>query len=100
MTQQCGHDEQWTAYRNPVDAESEQFCLFCEVERLRQAVKILYAGTIQGHSAHWDNEGTHGANCPACKSARLHREAAAKCLGYVPDSFFLDEAAEAARSEA
>ena len=170
MTQQCGHDEQWLAYRNPVDPNSDQYCLFCEcerlrtlhadspnrnygdgdamalwqriddfradpdatlapddvralaewwsdihdtlgemderncelareVERLRQAVKILYAGTIQGHSAHWDNEGTHGANCPACESARLHREAAVKCLGYVPDSFFLDEAAEAARSK-
>ena len=35
MTQPCGHDEQWTAYRNPVDVNSERYCLFCEVERLR-----------------------------------------------------------------
>ena len=41
MTQPCGHDERWLAYRNPVDAESERYCLFCEVERLRGIVDRL-----------------------------------------------------------
>ena len=30
----CGHDEKWMAYRNPVDASSERYCVFCEIERL------------------------------------------------------------------
>jgi hypothetical protein len=62
-----------------------------EIEVLKKAVGLLYAGTIQGHADHWDNEGTHGANCPACKFAQIQREAAAKLLGYIPDLIYSEE---------
>ena len=37
----CGHDERWLAYRNPVDAQSDQYCVFCENERLAAIVDRL-----------------------------------------------------------
>jgi hypothetical protein len=40
-TQPCGHAERWLAYKNPVDAGSEQYCVFCEMERLRAIVDRL-----------------------------------------------------------
>ena len=41
MTQPCGHDEQWLAFRNPVDPNSDHYCLFCECERLQAIVDLL-----------------------------------------------------------
>ena len=41
QTQPCGHAASWLAYKNPVDAGSEQYCVFCEMERLRAIVDRL-----------------------------------------------------------
>ena len=37
----CGHDEKWLAYRNPVDVHSDTYCVFCELERLQAIVDRL-----------------------------------------------------------
>lgn len=34
----------------------------------------LSEGMLGAHSAHWDRQGTHGANCPACKANSFARE--------------------------
>lgn len=36
VSQPCGHAAKWLAYRNAVDLQSERYCLFCEIERLRE----------------------------------------------------------------
>ena len=41
MTEKCGHDEQWLAFKNPVNAGSERYCLFCEIGRLGAIVDLL-----------------------------------------------------------
>ncbi len=44
------------------------------IHRLEAAYAVAYEATYQGHSAHWDKQGTHGANCPACIEARKARK--------------------------
>jgi hypothetical protein len=41
-TQPCGHATHWTAYRNPVDAGSALYCVFCEMERLQAEARVLW----------------------------------------------------------
>jgi len=36
--------------------------------------EALEAAPPGNHSGHWDREGTHGANCPACIEYREWRE--------------------------
>ena len=73
----CGHDEQWLAYRNPVDMQSEQFCVFCELERLRaqlpdgmQYCTIQFLECEKGHgrltATNWVKHG-----CDTCEIERL-----------------------------
>lgn len=49
------------------DAEKE---LSAE-RRAREGLELTIRGVLDewrtGHAMHWDREGTHGANCPACK---------------------------------
>ena len=47
--------------------------LFAENGVLRKVYRLAYQATHQGHSTHWDKQGTHGANCPACIQARKAR---------------------------
>jgi hypothetical protein len=35
---QCGHDQKWLAYRDPISA-ARPFCVFCEIERLQQELE-------------------------------------------------------------
>jgi len=51
-----------------------------EVRQYKEAYKIAYEATFQGHLAHWDTKGTHGANCPECIAAREAREKCEKIL--------------------
>lgn len=42
----CGlHDERWLAYRNPVDANSETYCLFCRIAVLEEALRPFAAAS-------------------------------------------------------
>jgi len=55
-------------------------------------VDALYASLLAGdsHYAHWDREGTAGANCPACRARRDANDRAydalrqAKAAGVIP----------------
>lgn len=50
--------------------------LQAENERLKQAAALYKEASFQGHSSHWDSQGTGGANCPACaKASSLRRQA-------------------------
>lgn len=50
--------------------------LEAENERLKQAAALFREASFQGHSSHWDSQGTSGANCPACsKASNLRRQA-------------------------
>lgn len=50
--------------------------LQAENERLKQAAALFREASFQGHSSHWDSQGTSGANCPACsKASNLRRQA-------------------------
>lgn len=44
VTQPCGHAARYTVLRDAVDKQSERYCLFCEVERLRSelASQVAY----------------------------------------------------------
>jgi hypothetical protein len=99
MTQPCGHDERWLAYRNPVDANSERYCLFCEVERLQSIVDRYTSTTADGVRVGpgdfiFNREGrelrmTRYATCPT-----------GKLMAYPDVCYSTLEAAEAARKEA
>jgi hypothetical protein len=57
-TQDCGHAAQWLAYRNPVDQRSERYCVFCELQRLREleaaAAEVGRLETlVEGDMADW-----------------------------------------------
>ncbi len=45
-TMPCGHARHWQAARNPADAKSEWYCLFCEVARLQDDL----ASTRRSHA--------------------------------------------------
>ena len=50
--------------------------LEAENERLKQAAALFREASFQGHSSHWDSQGTNGANCPACfRASSLRRQA-------------------------
>lgn len=51
-TMPCGHARHWLAYRNPVDPKSEQYCLFCEVERLRGRLAKIEAAVPDAREAY------------------------------------------------
>lgn len=53
--QPCGHAAKWMAYRNPVDAKSERYCVFCEVERLQTAI-VTFCKSRRGACDGWKRQ--------------------------------------------
>lgn len=49
--QPCGHAKHWTAYRNPVDAGSALYCVFCELERL-QGIEAALPKDAEGNAVY------------------------------------------------
>ena len=59
----------------------------CKVIRLHKVIAILNTATYQGHTEHWDKQGTAGANCPACLRASRLRTRAQEILRYTPGHY-------------
>lgn len=59
-----------------IKAKAHADLIKAENERLKQAAALFREASFQGHSSHWDSQGTSGANCPACsKASNLRRQA-------------------------
>ena len=77
-------------HRDIEQADNEMFCAGAKaqkktsdtrIKQLEAAYEIAYRATFQGHSTHWDSQGTNGANCPACNEASEARNKCNAILG-------------------
>jgi len=101
MTMTCGHDSRWLAYRNPADVRSEQYCVFCEIERLtreRDAARIdrdnlrdvrdswvaeserlqLRLVAAEARAAYWEHDSDCCGGCSKCSRLAAEMQAAEK----------------------
>ena len=91
----CGHDERWLAYRNPVDVRSDQYCVFCELERLRSIVDRLQK-TRDGVSVTPGMRLWHGGIEWTADTWAFRRDRPAESVN--PEFCYSSEAAEKART--
>jgi hypothetical protein len=97
LTELEAKDRAWRAYEQSGGASPEAFAAYSgyhdalrnaapaliaaarRERRLEVVVKVVLDTWLTSHSMHWDKEGTHGANCPACvldRDARAQLRAA------------------------